>query len=325
MTSEELREVDFGDERVAELRRQVAALMEEERLSAGLVGREADVGQSTVAAFMKGTYNGNNAAVSVKLAKWLSARAARIRTTATFRRAPGFVVTPAARAFFAVMEHAQFAPDFCVIVGEPGVGKTSAAMHYQAQTRNVWMITGEKCATTPGALLMDLAEAVGLGSVDRELKRISRAIVRKVRDTGGLIVADEAQNWSSDALDQLRTIHDLSGLGVVMIGNPTIYARLEGGTKRANFAQLYSRLGMRVTRPRATKADVDALLDAWALTDTACRDLCHVAAGRGGALRSMTKALRQGFLRADAEGEELAEKHLRAAMQQLGVSTEAAQ
>ncbi len=322
--ADELREEDFGEERVADTRARVAAAMEAERLSAAAVGREADVGQSTVHAWLKASYSGSNAAVAFKMARWLASRQARVRTQAGLRQAPDFVATPASRAFVTVMEHAQFSPDLSVIVGDPGVGKTTTGQHYASQHANVWMLTAEPCCTVPRALLEDLGEAVGATANRNSGWLLSKAIVRKLTRSGGLILVDEAQHLSSQSLDQLRTIHDLSRVGVVLMGNPAIYGKLEGGAQRKQFAQLYSRVGMRLSRPRATRGDVDALLDAWELADKPARELCHAVARSGGALRTMTKVLRQAHLRADGEGEALCDRHVLAAAQQLGVGPQGA-
>ena len=316
MGSEQLREEDFGEERLAELRSQVAALMEAEQVSAASVAREAEVGNSTLSAWLRNSYNGNNAAVGVQMHRWLASRKARTRTRTTLRRAPAFVWTAASRAFVNVMEHAQFAPDLSVIVGAPGVGKTMTAHRYISAHPNVWMLTAEPCSGNPRAMLEDMAEAVGVPALGNSGQRVSKAIVRRIAKSGGLILVDEAQNLSSQSLDQLRTIHDMSEIGVVLMGNPEIFGRLEGGAHRKHFAQLYSRVGMRVTRPQAARGDVDALLDAWEIADKGVRGLCHAVARGGGALRTMTKVLQQAHQR--AEGGALSETHVLEAAQQLG-------
>ena len=322
MGADELREEDFGEERIAALRHEVAGKMASLQLTAQALAREAEVGFSTAQAWMKGVYNGNNAAVAIKLARWLTSSEARSRTQMAMRAAPDFVWTPSARAFVAVMEHAQFAPDLSVVSGAPGVGKTTTVRQYARHHASVWTLTAEPVFGGPRALLEDLAEAVGVPALGSSGQRVSKAIVRKIERSGGLIVVDEAQHLTSITLDQLRTLHDLSGIGVVLVGNPTMFSRLEGGGHRAQFAQLYSRVGMRVARPSAQRGDVDALLDAWGIEERGMRQLCHAVARRGGALRAMTKVLRQAYLRADGASVALAEQHVLDAAQQLGAAPE---
>ena len=320
MGNDELRKEYFDEERVAEVRAAVAQLMQAEGISNSALAREADIGVSTVSSFLPAKYAGDNAEQALKLSRWLTSRRARERTNNAVRRGPRYVVTPTGNAIAAVLEHAQFAPDLSVIVGVPGVGKTTTVRQYANRNANVFVLTAEPTGASPRALLEDLGEAVGVAALGSSGQRVSKAIVRKLRGSSGLIVVDEAQHLSSLSLDQLRTIHDLAEVGVALVGNPAIFARLEGGTNRGQFAQLYSRVGMRVSRKGATKADVDALLDAWELTDKAARDLCHAVARAGGALRSMTKVLRQAHLRADADGTPVTDEHIMASAHQLGAA-----
>src|ERR1035437_1267786 len=51
--------------------------------------------------------------------------------------------------------------------------------------------------------------------------------------TGGLLVIDEAQHLSVAALDQIRSIHDATDLGIALVGNQQVYARLTGGNRAA--------------------------------------------------------------------------------------------
>ena len=316
MGADELREEDFGEERLADLRHRVAAAMQAEQLSAASVAREAGIGGSTFPAWLKNSYAGNNAAIGLQAQRWLTSRLARARTKSMLRTPPSFTWTPSAKVFVAVLEHAQFAPDLSVIVGAPGIGKTAASRQYREQNSNVWMLTCEPSGGSPRLMLENLAEAVGVAAAGASGHRVSKEIVRRITRSGGLILVDEAQHLSSQSLDQLRTIHDLSEIGVALVGNPQVFGRLEGGAHREHFAQLYSRVGMRVSRPAAQRGDIDALLDAWGLEDKRVRASCHVIARRGGMLRTMTKVLQQAFQR--AQGDALTEDHVLDAAQQLG-------
>ena len=319
MGADDLKDDDFGAERVVELRREVQEVIDRAGLSYGAVAREASVSASTVSAWMNGTYAGSMASIAVKLQRWVNGRRSRAQATSTLRRGPGFTFTPTAKAFTSVLEHAQHAPDLAVIVGAPGVGKTTTARQYASQVANVWLLTAEPCFGQPRAMLEYLAQVVGVSAPGVSGQRISRAIVDRISRTGGLIIVDEAQHLSSVTLDQLRTIHDLSDIGVTLLGNPSVYGRLDGGNRREHFAQLWSRIGMRVRRDGAQKGDIDALLDAWAVEDAEARAACRAVGLRGGALRSMTKVLRQAHLRLGNEGATLTQQHVLAAAQQLGV------
>jgi DNA transposition AAA+ family ATPase len=111
---------------------------------------------------------------------------------------------------------------------------------------------------------------------------------------------------------------DQAGIGIALLGNETVYARLEGGTRAAQYAQLFSRVGMRLARPRALKGDIEKLLDAWEIGGREERALLLAIAKKPGALRNLTKVVRMAHMLAGAEGaERVAEAHLRMAWERL--------
>lgn len=59
-----------------------------------------------------------------------------------------------------------------------------------------------------------------------------------------MIIIDEAQHLTVRALNHLRCISDESGVGICLIGNDDVYRKMKGSGK-ADFAQLFSRIGMR--------------------------------------------------------------------------------
>jgi hypothetical protein len=308
---------DLTPDQAAELRAAARVVIEAEGLAIAGAAREAGIAYSTFAGFMAGTYAGRWDRVCGKVKLWLQAREERKKLRAKAPTAPVFVLTPGAEDFMACFAHAQHMPDFVVITGGAGVGKTTAACAYTRGNANVIKLTAEPCFVTPRALLEELSRALNLhekGSV----ARVSRAIVQKLRGTPWLIIIDEAQHLPSPVLDQLRTIHDLAEVGIALVGNDAVFARLGGVTRQAQFAQLYSRVGMRTNRVKADPRDVDALITAWGVMGDPERKLLKVIAAKPGALRGMTKTLRLAHMLAATEGGPVVRGHIEMAFQQLG-------
>ena len=281
------------------------------------IAKQVGIPYGTFSQWVAGTYNGNVAKRDDMVRIWLSNLGCATRARASLPEAPAFLMTPAAQVFFAAFEHAQHAPDIAVVSGAAGVGKTSAARAYRAQAPNVWLLTAEPCISTPRMMLDELAELLGV-TESRSTHKISRALVERMRGTRGLLVVDEVQHLGTTTLDQVRTLHDLAGVGVVLAGNESVSSRIEGGSRRPEFAQLFSRVGMRVSRPRAARGDIDALLDAWGITAGAERKLVAAIARKPGALRGMTKVLRMAAMQARAAGQEgITSKYIEMAWQQL--------
>jgi DNA transposition AAA+ family ATPase len=250
----------------------------------------------------------------------MTARLAAASVKQASVRGPGFVKTRSSDAFGALLEHAQYTPDFSVIVGAPGVGKTETARAYQRAGHNVWLVTSQPTSGSANSLVADVAGALELTSNGglHTAALMSKVILRKLTGLQALLIVDEAQHLSSQALDQLRTFHDLAQCGIALLGNHSIFRRLEGGTRSADYAQLFSRVGMRLDRKKPHSDDIEALLDGWQIEDRAVRRVARAVARRPGALRAMTKVLRQAHLRANAEGGPVSEAHMIAAARQLG-------
>jgi DNA transposition AAA+ family ATPase len=110
---------------------------------------------------------------------------------------------------------------------------------------------------TPGVLLSELlaqlnvAEPVGL---DRKFGEICRVI----KGTNYLIVVDEAERLSSNAMEYLRRIHDKAEVGVVLTGTEKLTALIKKA--HGQFDQMRSRVGMwPVTIERITQDDSDEI------------------------------------------------------------------
>jgi DNA transposition AAA+ family ATPase len=76
-----------------------------------------------------------------------------------------------------------------------------------------------------------------------------------IPDPTTLIVVDEADRLAMNSLEQLRSIFDQSGLGMVLIGMPGIEKRI------ARYPQFFSRIGFVHEFRALTDADIQALLD----------------------------------------------------------------
>lgn len=314
----DVAEPNMSPEDIEAVRARVRAVMADRKMAMTDVSRQVGIPYGTFSSWMGGTYKGRNGHLAEQTLHWLSGLEAADRTRALAPRAPAFVPTPTANEILATLEHAQHMPEMVVITGAPGVGKTSTGRWYAARNPNVWLLTAEPAMSSPRALMDELAEAIGLQERGLSSQRLSRTLARRMTGSNGLILIDEAQHLTSQTLDQLRMFHDLASIGIALMGNESVYARLEGGTRAAQYAQLFSRVGMRLQRPRALKGDVDSLLDAWGIPGKQERALLLAIAKKPGALRNLTKVVRVAHMLAGAEGAEaVGENHIRMAWERL--------
>lgn len=215
--------------------------------------------------------------------------------------APEWVETPTSKKILAGLRYAQLASDIVVIYGGAGLGKTHSIRQYQATSLNVFH--AEMSPSTRGVLasLEEIALAVGLSNYGSRPAFMHRTICARLRNTGGLMVIDEAQELSVLALDQVRCIHDRARIGIALVGNERVYTQMTGSNRAAYLDRLYSRIGKRIHLKRSTDGDADSLIKAWGITDGTCRARLLEIASKPGALRVLNKTLRlaQTYARSD--------------------------
>lgn len=306
----------MSEEAVEEVREAVKALIVQEDLKSPEVATASGVKYGTLSVFLTGKYAGRNDRVAYELQRWMDTREARKKVKMVAPKAPTFIETPTAAAVMMLLQQAQHMPDMAICVGAPGVGKTSAACHYTRANSNVWKITANPTVSSPRAVLHELCRVLGLYGVGMHAK-VMRSVCDRVRGTGGLIIIDEAQHLSPEAHDLVRAIHDDADIGIALLGNEAINGRIEGDGKREKFAQLTSRIGVRIKRPRALTKDIEALLNAWRIEGRAERALLHVIARKPGALRLMSKVLKLAHMMGAVDSQAVTAPLIRAAFSRV--------
>ena len=303
----------------AVIRDAVRAIKDREGLSWQKVADECGVPHGTLTPFMGGTYAGKTDRVAADLKRWLDTRQERARTATILPPVPEFMMTPTAEDIFAALSFAQAANDFTVLIGAPGIGKTTALNAYRKRASNVWMITADRQTKTAASLLAVLADAIGVQ--ERRSAFIGRAIAARVRGSNGLVIVDEAQQLDVGAFDQLRTsVLDMGECGIAVSGNASMLVSLQGSadTRTLAYAALHRRVGMKKPQTAAKARDIVMLLDAWGIADTNVRRLLTVIAGKAGALGIMNKVIRLAcMLVGTGSVGDVGAKHIELAWQQL--------
>jgi DNA transposition AAA+ family ATPase len=300
------------------LRTEVRATMAgDKRLSQAATAKEAGISPAAFNQWLNANYKGDNEALDAKVRIWLESYHARLAAGDGLPEAPAFVATPTASRVISALGYAQVAGDIVVSYGAAGLGKTTACRRYQTSRPNVWIATMTPASSGVVTSLEDICEALDV-TEGGGARRMFRAIVKRVRDTHGLLVIDEAQHLSVAALDQIRSIHDATGVGIALVGNEGVYARMAGGRNAAQLDRLFSRIGRRLSLRRSTDADIQALVKAWGIEDKKCLPTIMDIARRPGALRTLTKTLRLAAMQAAAESRAICCQDVRAAARELG-------
>lgn len=301
------------------LREEVAVLQKRDiKLTQSEIARLSGIGSSRLNRWLKGLYEGDNESLEAELARWVDAYNARMIESRALPVAPAWVSTPNGERVLAALGYAQVAGDIALIYGGAGLGKTTGIEEYERLNPNVWVATMSPSTASVVPALEEIAYALGLREVSGGAARLKRAIIARLRGTHGLLVVDEAQHLGTAALDEIRTLHDATGLGIALVGNESVYARMTGGNRAAYLDRLFSRIGKRVRLTRASRDDIDALIDAWALKTKDCRQALHDIAAKPGGLRGLTKVMRLASMFAHGAKRAVSCDDIRAAWRDLG-------
>lgn len=299
-----------------DLRQKVRSAMRREGLSLRQVAQELGTVHSTLSRWLDGEPVRTATELEAAALDWL-------RDHGRSRGLEPFVETYSAERILSGLAYAQAFGDLVAIYGGPGVGKTRSIQHYQSLYPNVWVVTLSPSCSGVVPALEEICDAVGLSDVSGGARRLARAIRSRVLGAEGLLILDEAQHLSQGAIEEIRSLHDWcraeseeQAVGVALVGNETVYSRLTGPQRAAAFAQLYSRIGMRIYLARPTPGDVRALARQYQVTDKKCLALLERVADRPGALRGCVKALR---LARRSSGGQIDLETLQTAVQSLGV------
>lgn len=287
-------------ERARVLRVELQALIDRDGLSVRTVAEQSNIGYSTLNSWLNDSYPGRTDNVNTKVETWLKAQSSRERLKRSVAKAPDFLELPSAETFMTVFEFCQAGPDMGLITGGAGIGKTTACEQYQKRSPNVWVTTCVTTMTSPSSVLNRVRLDIELA--EGRARDLEEDIVRRLRGTGGLLIVDEAQHLRKEGIDTLRMLHDRAKIGVVFVGNESLRKRIEGMSRDADFAMIFSRVGMRKKRDRPITRDIAMLLDAWGVNDRQCRETLRWIALQPGALRQMNKVLSYARMLARGDG-----------------------
>ncbi|BBO75198.1 Mu-like prophage FluMu DNA transposition protein B [Desulfosarcina widdelii] len=295
------------------IKNRVKSLLEEQGISQSQAANLIGISAAALSGYLKGTYTGDVKAVEIKIEKWLTAEQRRSEKFRSISAVPSYIALSTSKKIEQTCEYAQYAVDIGVVYGAAGTGKTYTIRHYADSNPNVWLATMTAAHAGVSACLEEIALALDMRGAPGRSARLLRDIYSRVRDTAGLLVVDEAQHLFPAALEVIRSIHDAGGIGVVLVGNESVYARLTGGARTATFAQLFSRIGKRLRIVRPLKADVLGVAKAFGVEGSKAQQAAWEIGRKPGGLRGVVKTLRIAGVLAAGAGKDIDETFIKAA------------
>lgn len=211
----------------------------EHGISQGAVSRGIGKSAAVVSQYLQGKYNGDVKAIDVLVEGWLLNQ--RERANDSFNQL-SYTYTATARRIEEVIRLAHVEGETVVLYGQAGLGKTSALAAYIKKNPDAILVDSDPSFTAK-VLLSNLANKVGAESRG-SLHVLIEGLISRLKNSGRVILVDEAENLPLRALECLRRIHDKTGIGLVLAGMPRLLVNLRGSN--GELKQLYSRVAFRL-------------------------------------------------------------------------------
>ena len=114
-------------------------------------------------------------------------------------------------------------PGIMTVWGYSGRGKSSCVEKYATDTGAVYLYVENEL--TPLTLLKQLCMELN-GMEPNQKAKAKRIIVEELEENPRTLLIDEADKLCINCIEHLRDIHDLTGIPLVLIGEPKIYGTL---------------------------------------------------------------------------------------------------
>lgn len=216
-----------------DIRAELRELMEIKNFSMTYVSTATGLAKSTISMWLNGNYAGKNDKVTDAINNFIQ----RERERSVNNDLP-FVNISIVKYVSEIARLCHTQGKIGVCVGRAGLGKTVAVKRYTKEFLDSILIESDS-GYTAKSLLKEIHRRLGL-SGKGSVYDLMGEVVRKLNQSGRLLIIDEAENLPYRALEITRRIHDKTGVGVLLIGRGILLENLKGYNNQ--YDQLYSRV-----------------------------------------------------------------------------------
>lgn len=213
--------------------RRLKNFIKDKGLSQASVARSIGVSAGAISQYLKGVYKGNN----VDLKKRINTYIANYQTKEI--KADKIIETRDFKVIHFTIDETIIAGVMGVIYGKAGSGKTVAIKEYAKAHPEAILIE-----TTPmisaSKLLQQILAHLGNKNAIGSPETLLHECVAQFKKAERTLIIDEAENLTTNNLNNLRRIHDFSGVPVVLVGTYALLQNLKG--RSGELLQLYSRI-----------------------------------------------------------------------------------
>lgn len=216
-----------------DIKAELKDLMENRNYSTSFVATATGLAKSTISMWINGNYNGKNDKITDKINNFIQRERER-----NIENDLPFVDISIVKYVSEIGRLCHTQGKIGVCVGRAGLGKTVAVKKYTKDYLDSILIESDS-GYTAKSLLKEIHRRLGL-SGKGSVYDLMGETVRKLNQSGRLLIIDEAENLPYRALEITRRIHDKTGVGVLLIGRSILLENLKGYNNQ--YDQLYSRV-----------------------------------------------------------------------------------
>ena len=270
------------------------------------VARSLDLSPTTLHLWLNDKYKGNVGKINKAVEQYMERELLREENV----NIPS-VETSVAQDIFEIANTCHVESEIGVCCGCAGVGKTYAVKMYALEHSDVILIETD-FGYTPKVLFSEIHKTLGFEGTGA-LHNMVIDIVDKLKNSGRLIIVDEAENLPYRALELLRRIYDKARVGILLVGMPKLLKNLQGD--KGQYTQLYSRVGVLAELQPIADNDIVAITSK--VTPNSVSIYPKLSAFCGGNTRVLTKLLVRASRIAKLNNTTIDEDVLNAALSQL--------
>ena len=275
-----------------DLRKEFRDFMEVHSLKQAHIARSLGVSPSVISQWLKGEYRGDNASLEEKVKAFMRNFSIKkgIEAKEEIKQLKNL------KSAHFVMDEAVVLREMAVLYGKPGSGKTVAVKEWVKKHPEALFIE-----VVPGMsvvrVLKLIAQKLGIDS-SATTDELVLAIAKEFLRRDSVLVIDEAEHLTTNALEAIRRIYDFSKVPVILAGTYGLIKNLKGA--RGELLQLFSRVNGKWEFRELDSEDMELLFG----------DFAPVIARYTLHLRRAANLYKKAKRFADMEGEALSAKHI---------------
>ncbi|WP_086619238.1 AAA family ATPase [Erythrobacter tepidarius] len=230
------------------------------------VAQQSGIPVGTITTFAAGTYGAKDGGSNVARRVWQFRQMVEAQSMrqAKLPADPGYFDTRTSQKILYLLEVAHSGRITVVGTG-PGTGKTMTIDEYAGRAGPVWKATMKPSSSSLLSMIQAVLKALGVEQRRLSTADASAVVVQRVTGRKGLLVIDEANWLSLEAIEELRFWHDTTGVGICLLGNEELVQSIKTGRRRDQLARLMSRLAHMHEQRTPEREDVVAFCDAWGI------------------------------------------------------------